>query len=261
MSSGGRYAGRKAVITGGTHGIGRSVADALLDGGAEVLLTGRDEANIEEVRGVLAGRKAHVVRSDAGSMADIDALGPAVEGALGEVDLLFVNVGYAQFEPLERVTEDSFDRMVRVNVKGAFFTVQRLAPLVRPGGAIVLTTAVLVGMGFPASSVATACKAAVGAFAQTLASELLARGVRVNAVSPGFTQTPTMGVHGLSPEEREANQRLGEEVTPMGRHGSSEEIAAAVLFLAFDATFTTGSVLHADGGLGQGIPAPLPAAV
>ena len=251
-----RYAGRKAVITGGTHGIGLAVAEALLDGGAEVLLTGRDERNIEAARRRLAGRPARVVRSDAGSMADVAALAPAVEEALGGVDLLFVNVGFTEFAPLEQVSEASFDRMMDVNVKGAFFTAQRLAPLVRPGGSIVFTTAVLVGMGFPASSVATACKAAVGAFARSLAGELLPLGIRVNAVSPGFVQTPTMGIHGLTDEERAANQQQGEDVTPMGRHGSPEEIAAAVLFLAFDATFTTGSVVHADGGLGQGIPVP-----
>jgi NAD(P)-dependent dehydrogenase (short-subunit alcohol dehydrogenase family) len=120
----------------------------------------------------------------------------------------------------------------------------------------VFTTAVLVGMGFPSSSVATACKAAVGGFARVLAGELLPRGIRVNAVSPGFVQTPTRGVHGLTEQELAANQQEGEGVTPMGRHGSPEEIAAAVLYLAFDATFTTGSVLAADGGLGQGIPIP-----
>jgi NAD(P)-dependent dehydrogenase (short-subunit alcohol dehydrogenase family) len=99
----------------------------------------------------------------------------------------------------------------------------------------------------------------VGALARSLAGELLPLGIRVNAVSPGFVQTPTMGIHGLTDEERAANQQQGEDVTPMGRHGSPEEIAAAVLFLAFDATFTTGSVVHADGGLGQGIPLPPPA--
>ena len=107
-----RYAGRTAVVTGGTHGIGLAVVEALLDGGARVLLTGRDERNIEAARSRLAGRAAHVLRSDAGSMTDVAALGPAVDEALGRIDLLFVNVGYAEFEPLDRVTEIAFDRMV-----------------------------------------------------------------------------------------------------------------------------------------------------
>lgn len=249
-----RYAGRRAVITGGTHGIGLAVARKLLAGGAQVLVTGRDEKNVESAREELPA--AHVVRSDAGSMADIDTLGTVVKDKLGRIDFLFLNVGYTKFGPVELVTEADFDRMLAVNVKGCFFTAQRLAPLVCDGGSIVLTTAVLVGMGFPGSSVATGCKAAVGAFARTFAADFLHRGIRVNALSPGFVQTPTMGIAGLSEDERVANQKEGVEVTPMGRHADPTEIADAALFLGFDATFTTGTVLHADGGLGQGVPAP-----
>ncbi|MCK2245176.1 MULTISPECIES: SDR family oxidoreductase [unclassified Crossiella] len=245
------YAGKKAVVTGGTHGIGLAVVKALLDGGAEVVLTGRNERNIEAARTELAGRAAHVVRSDAASLADITALGDLVERTLGAVDLVFVNHGYAETGPLASVTEAAYDRMLDINAKGAFFTAQRLAPLIAPGGALVFTGAVLVGMGWPDSSVATMAKAAVHALAQSLAAELLPRGIRVNTVSPGFTLTPTMGFATMTAAEQAANLDAGNAVTPMGRHGSAEEIAAAVLFLAFTATFSTGIVLAADGGLGH----------
>ncbi|MEU5880937.1 SDR family oxidoreductase [Spirillospora sp. NPDC047279] len=246
-----RYAGKKAVVTGGTHGIGMAVVRSLLDGGAEVLLTGRDEANVESARTDLAGRAAHVVRSDAASMADIGALGDVVAETLGTVDLVFVNVGYATFGPIEDVTEEVYDRVFDIKAKGAFFTTQRLLPLVNEGGSFVFTTAVLDGLGFPQSSVATGSVTAVRGFAKSFAAEFLARGIRVNVVSPGFTQTPTMGIAGLTAEERAANQKAGEEATPMSRHGDPAEIAAAVLYLAFDATFTTGTVLEVDGGLGH----------
>ncbi|KAB2340796.1 SDR family oxidoreductase [Actinomadura rudentiformis] len=246
-----KYAGKKAVVTGGTHGIGLAVVRALLDGGAEVLLTGRNETNIEAARTELAGLPAHVVRSDAASMADIDALGAITEEKLGRVDLVFVNVGYAEFVPIENVTEESFDRTFDIKVKGGFFTTQRLLPLVNEGGSFVFTTAVLDGLGYPQTSVATGSVTAVRGMAKAFAAEFLPRGIRVNVVSPGFTQTPTMGIAGLTDEEKEANQKAGEDLTPMSRHGDPEEIAAAVLYLAFDATFSTGIVLEADGGLGH----------
>lgn len=251
------YEGKKAVITGGTHGIGMAVAERLLDGGAEVLVTGLDKDNAEAARDRLKGRKAHVLRSDAADLADIDELGASVERMLGQVDFVFVNVGYIRFHPLEKVTEDVYDKMFDTNTKGAFFTAQRLAPLVRDGGSFVFTTAAVTSMGYVGTSVGTGMKAAVEAFVKVFASELLARGIRVNAVGPGFIQTPTMGIAGdVYPELREANQREGEEMTPMGRFGTPEEVARAALFLGFDATFTTGVVLPVDGGLCQGMEPP-----
>lgn len=252
----GKYAGKKAVVTGGTHGMGQAVVKALLDGGAEVVLTGRDERNIETARTGLASRPAHVVRSDATSMADIDALGAFVEEKLGRVDLLFVNVGIARMEPFEQVTEASYDESFATNTKGAFFTTQRLAPLIRDGGSIVFTTSIADEGGAPAMTVYSGAKAAVRAFAKGIASELLPRGIRVNTLSPGFIDTPSMGITGVSDQDREGFMAAGDAATPMKRHGTVDEIAAAVLFLAFDATFTTGARLTVDGGLGQGISAP-----
>jgi NAD(P)-dependent dehydrogenase (short-subunit alcohol dehydrogenase family) len=250
----GKYEGKKAVVIGGTHGMGLATAKALLDGGSEVLLTGRNERNLEAARREL-GPHAHVVRSDTASMADIDALGTVVKEKLGQIDVVFINAGISELEPFDRVTEASYDRIFNVNTKGAFFTAQRLAPLVRDGGSIVFTT-VTNGPANPNLSVYSGSKAAVRAFAQVFAAELISRGVRVNTVGPGFIDTPTMGVAGLSEEERAALKKLGDNITPMKRHGTVEEVARAALFLAFEATFTTGVELPVDGGLAQ-VGAPL----
>ncbi|AXK35178.1 SDR family NAD(P)-dependent oxidoreductase [Streptomyces armeniacus] len=248
------YAGRKAVITGGTHGMGRAIADRLLAGGAEVLLTGRNEKNLEAARGELEGARAHVVRSDAASVADIDALAGTVRDRLGGIDLLFVNHGIAELAPFAEVTEESYDRQFAVNTKGAYFTLQRLTPLVRDGGSVVLTLVGGVGTGGqPGMSVYLGTKAALWASAQTLAAELLPRNIRVNAVAPGFIKTPTMGVAGISDEERAGFEEEGNKVTPMGRNGTTDEVADAAVFLATGATFTTAVALAVDGGLMQGL--------
>jgi NAD(P)-dependent dehydrogenase (short-subunit alcohol dehydrogenase family) len=249
-----KYAGGKAVIIGGTHGVGLATVKALLEGGAEVLLTGRNEHNLNAARREL-GSRALVVRSNTADHADIDALRALVEKKLGQVDLVFINAGVSELEPFEQVTEASYDRQFDVNTKGAFFTAQRLAPFIRDGGSIVFTT-VTSGPANPNLSVYSGSKAALRAFAQVLAAELVWRGIRVNAVGPGFIDTPTMGVAGLSEGERAALKKLGDEITPMKRHGSVNEVARAVLFLAFEATFTTGVELPVDGGLAQ-IGAPL----
>jgi NAD(P)-dependent dehydrogenase (short-subunit alcohol dehydrogenase family) len=244
-----KYAGKKAVVTGGTHGIGLAIVKALIEGGAEVLLTGRNERNLEAARRELR-RQAHVVRSDTSNLADSAALGALVEEKLGQIDFVFINAGVAELEPFAQVTEASYDRQFDINTKGAFFTAQRLAPLIREGGSIVFTTVT----DAPANanlSVYTGSKAAVRAVARVLAAELVSRGIRVNTVGPGFIDTTTMGVAGISEEERAALKRMGDEITPMKRCGAVEEVARAALFLAFEATFTTGVELPVDGGLAQ----------
>jgi len=242
-----KYAGKKAVVIGGTHGMGEAIARALLAGGAEVLVTGLSEPNIAQARDVL-GSRAHVVRSDAASMDDIAALAGVVEARLGRVDGVFVNVGVSELEPVEAVSEASYDRQFDVNARGAFFTAQRLVPLVRDGGSLVFTT-VTPCTATPTMTVYMGTKAALRAFARGLAVELLPRGIRVNAVAPGFIATPTLGVASATEEERAVLSRIGDEITPMQRHGAAEEVARAALFLAFDATFTTGAELPVDGGL------------
>lgn len=243
-----RFSGKKAVISGGTHGMGFAIARALLDGGADVLLTGRNERNIEAAREALPG--ARVVRTDTANLSDIEALRGVVEENLGAIDFLFINAGVSVLGPLESMTEATYDHMFDINTKGAYFTTQRLAPLIRAGGAIVFTT-LAEGPATANLSVYAGSKAAVRAFAQVFAAELVAKGVRVNAVGPGFIDTPTLGVAGLTPETRAEMAKLGDQVTPMKRHGTPDEVARAALFLAADATFTTGIELAVDGGLMQ----------
>ncbi|MER6995217.1 SDR family oxidoreductase [Streptomyces sp. NPDC000410] len=246
------FAGKKAVVTGGTHGMGLAIVEALLDGGAEVVLTGRNEKTLEEARTELNRRPAHVVRSDATSMADIDALGTLAAETLGRVDALFVNHGTAEFQTLAEATEESFDRQFAINTKGAFFTVQRLAPLIPDGGSILFTT-VSNDVIFPGLSAYSGAKEALRAISQVLAAELLPRRIRVNALAPGFIETPTMGVVGLTDQQRADFLKQGEQSTPLRRNGTVEEVARAALFLAFDATCTTGVELPVDGGWGQGL--------
>ncbi|WP_424185809.1 SDR family oxidoreductase [Actinokineospora sp. G85] len=241
------FAGKRAVVSGGTHGMGLAVAKALVDGGARVLVTGRDEERIAAARAEL-GERGHVLRADVADLAAIRALGAEVGERFGEVDLLHVNAGYAKLEPFLAVTEETYDRTFAVNAKGAFFTAQVLAPLVRDGGAIVFTTSIANTGGSAGMSAYGGAKAAVAQFARVMAAELVGRGVRVNCVSPGFVDTPSMGVDASDDERREFSA-VGDEVTPMKRHGSVGEVAAAVLHLAFDATFTTGQELVVDGGL------------
>jgi NAD(P)-dependent dehydrogenase (short-subunit alcohol dehydrogenase family) len=215
-----------------------------------VLLTGRNEQTLEAVRREL-GPRAHVVRSDAASMADIDALATTVREKFGQVDFVFINAGFCKLEPFEQVTEAVYDQTFGVNTKGVYFTVQRLAPLVREGGSFLFMTSIADELGYPNLSVFSGSRAAVRSFARVLAAELLPRGIRVNAVSPGFIRTPSMGIDGASEEEVAAFVKEGEEITPMKRIGTLDEIARAVLFLGFDATFTTGAELPVDGGLSQ----------
>ena len=244
------YETKSAVIIGGTSGMGLATAKMLLGGGARVLVTGRSQAGLESARKEL-GDGAVVVSSDARSLTDIDALSDRVKAEFGTFDLLFVNAGLGLFAPLESTTETMYDEMFNLNAKGPFFAVQKLAPLIAPGGAVVLTTSIANVKGMPAIAAYGAAKAALRSFARVFAAELLPRGIRVNAVSPGPIDTPIIGkafpdkataAH-LTTQMREAN--------PMKRFGTSEEIAKAVLFLAFDATYTTGAELPVDGGLSQ----------
>ncbi|MET9228390.1 SDR family oxidoreductase [Lentzea sp. NPDC003310] len=243
-----KYLGKKAVVTGGTHGMGRATVDKLIEQGAEVLLTGRTTEKAE-------GIKAHAVAFDAANLQDVARLGAEVRERLGEIDLLFINVGYSTLTPFPDATEQDYDRTFDVNTKGAFFTAQQLAPLIKDGGAIVFTTSVATGQGAEGLTLYAAAKAAVRSFARGFAAELAPRGIRVNVVSPGFIDTPSMGVVGAPPEVLQAFKEEGDRITPLKRHGTMDEVADAVLFLGFDATFTTGAELAVDGGLGQGVSA------
>lgn len=241
------YNGKKAVVTGGTTGMGRAIAEALLERGAEVLITGRNEKNLERTHSAL-GPRAHVLRSDAASLSDIDALRDEVAHRFGRVDAVFLNAGHAKLIAYDQVDEAEYDRHFAINARGPFFTVQRLAPLVQQGGAFVLTTSIANDAGYPGMTLYAGTKAALRSFAQGYAAELLGRGIRVNALSPGFIKTETMGIEG-SERERAELLAQGDRATPMGRNGLPEEVARAALYLAFEATFTTGIELKVDGGI------------
>jgi NAD(P)-dependent dehydrogenase (short-subunit alcohol dehydrogenase family) len=243
-----KYLGKKAVVTGGTHGMGRATVEMLIENGVEVVLTGRTTDKAADL-------KAHAIASDAADLDDIAGLKNEVAQRLQDIDLLFVNVGFSTLTPFAEATEADYDRTFDVNTKGAFFTAQHLAPLIRDGGSIVFTTSVATVLGSPGLSVYAGAKAAVRAFARGLAAELAPRNVRVNVVSPGFIDTPSMGVTGVPDEILQQFKEEGDRITPLQRHGSMDEVASAVLFLAFEATFTTGAELAVDGGLGQGISA------
>jgi len=246
----GQYEAKRAVIIGGTSGIGLATAKMLLDGGARVLVTGRSQAGLESAQKEL-GKGGVVVSSDARSLTDIDALASRVKAEFDTFDLLFVNAGLGLFAALADTTETTFDEMFNLNAKGPFFAVQKLAPLMNRGGAVVLTTSTANVKGMPLIAAYGGAKAALRSFARVFAAELLPRGIRVNAVSPGPTDTPIIGK--AFPDKDVAAQLMGQmtEAIPMKRFGKAEEIAKAVLFLAFDATFTTGAELPVDGGWSQ----------
>ena len=244
-----QYQGKKVVIIGGTSGMGLATAKMLLDGGARVLVTGLSKAGLESAHKEL-GKGALVVSSDARSLTDLDALASRVKAEFDTVDLLFVNAGFSIRAPLESITEAVYDEMFNLNAKGPLFAVQKLTPSINRGGSVVLTTSIANVKGMAGNAAYGAAKAALRSFARTLAAELLPREIRVNAVSPGPIDTPIIGK--AFPGDAAAQIRektIG--MVPMRRWGMSEEIAKAVLFLAFDATFTTGAELPVDGGWSQ----------
>ena len=242
-----RYAGKKVAVIGGTHGMGRATADILVNEGAQVLITGHNAHNVDKARAEL-GARATVLRSNAASLAEIDELARVVRAGMAPLDALFVFAAVAAFEPFDQVSEASYDRHFAINTKGAFFTVQRLVPCLADGGSITMTT-VTPATATPGMSVYMGTKAAVTAFVRSFAAELLPRRIRVNAVAPGFVDTPTLGLAGLTPAQRAEISALGDAMTPMHRHGTMDEVARAALYLGFDATFTTGAELAVDGGL------------
>jgi NAD(P)-dependent dehydrogenase (short-subunit alcohol dehydrogenase family) len=174
-----------------------------------------------------------------------------VKAEFETIDLLFVNAGFSTFAPLEHTSEATFDEMFNLNAKGPFFAVKKFAPLITRGGSIVLTTSVANVKGMPMIAAYGGAKAALRSFARTFAAELLPLGIRVNAMSPGPIETPIIGK--AFPDKATADHLTGEmrEANPMKRFGTPEEVAKAVLFLAFDATFTTGLELPVDGGWSQ----------
>jgi NAD(P)-dependent dehydrogenase (short-subunit alcohol dehydrogenase family) len=244
-----RLQGKTAVITGGTSGIGFATARQFIAQGARVLITGQDAARL-----AAAGRElgADTLLADVRKASDLQALAAAAKAQFGRLDILFANAGVAFATPLTETNVERFDELFEINVKGVFFTVQALAPLMPNGSTIVLNTSWLDQVGTPGLSLLSATKAAVRSFTRTLAAELLPQGVRVNAVSPGATATPIHGKTGMSPETLQAFASQLAQRIPLKRFGEADEVAAAVVFLASDESrYMLGAELVVDGGFSQ----------
>ncbi|GHH90356.1 SDR family oxidoreductase [Streptomyces capillispiralis] len=245
----GQFSGKNVVITGGGSGMGFALAELLVGGGARVVITGRSRATLDAARERLGGNVV-AVRGDVASLSDLDALADRVKDDLGSVEGLFVNAGIAPLTPFESTTEEMYDELFAINVKGAFFTVQKLAPLLSTGAGVVLTTSIANVIGMRETSVYAAGKAALRSMARSLSRELLPRGIRVNAVSPGPIDT---GILESTMTREAAEEFKAQRVAdnPMRRFGTPEEVARAAAFLAFDATYTTGAEFAVDGGATQ----------
>ena len=246
-----RFEGKTALITGGTTGIGFATAKLFINEGARVIVTGRAATTIKSAQAEL-GENAIVVRSDATSFSDMDALAALVKERFGKLDVLFVNAGYGQWIPFEQVTEEVYDEMLNLNAKGPYFIVQKLVPLMPEGSSVVFTTSLANVKAVPALSAYGAAKAALRSMTRSLAGELSPRGIRVNAVNPGpIAATDILQKVGMPKDAADQVYIRMAESVPMKRLGQPEEIAKAVAYLAIDATFTTGAEIPVDGGWSQ----------
>jgi NAD(P)-dependent dehydrogenase (short-subunit alcohol dehydrogenase family) len=240
-----KLAHKVAVITGATSGMALATAKLFVEEGAYVFITGRDQARLDQAVKAI-GRNVTGVRGDAGNLADLDRLYGTVKSEKGRVDVLFASAGYGDFAAIGDVTEEHFDRIIGLNVRGTLFTVQKALPLFSDGGSIILNGSVASSKGFPAFGVYNASKAAVRSFARTWTVDLKARNIRVNTLSPGTIDTNILA--GVPKEALDNFIAL----IPRGKIGQPEEIATAALFLASsDSSFVTGIELFVDGGAAQ----------
>jgi NAD(P)-dependent dehydrogenase (short-subunit alcohol dehydrogenase family) len=246
-----RLEGKVAVVTGGNSGIGLATAKRLQEEGAKVAISGRSEKTLAEAVKTI-GNGVLAVQSDVAKLADIDKLFAEVSRKLGKIDVLFVNAGVAKFAPLAETPESVFDEQFDINIKGAYFTIQKALPFLNDGASIILNTSVVDSNGTIGASAYSGTKAALRSLARTAAAELVDRGIRVNAVAPGPIVTPIFGRTGLP---QEAVDQFAKDVVgrvPMKRFGQPEEVASTVAFLASqDASYITGVEINVDGGYGQ----------
>jgi NAD(P)-dependent dehydrogenase (short-subunit alcohol dehydrogenase family) len=244
MSETKKLQGKVAVITGGTTGIGFATAKLFVNEGAYVFITGRRQKELDEAVQAI-GDNVTGIQGDVAKLADLDRLYEALKSK-GRIDVVFANAGVAEFAPLGKITEEHFDRLFNINVKGTLFTVQKALPLVNDGGSIIINGSVASLKGTPAFGVYGATKAALRSFARTWSWDLKYRHIRSNVISPGPTDTPA-----IDGQPAEAIARIVSTI-PMGRMGEPDEIAKAALFLASDdSSFVTGIELFVDGGRGQ----------
>jgi NAD(P)-dependent dehydrogenase (short-subunit alcohol dehydrogenase family) len=246
-----RLEGKVAVVTGGNSGIGLATAKRLQEEGAKVVISGRSKKTLDEaVKSI--GNGVVAVQSDVASLTDIDKLFAEVSKKLGKIDVLFVNAGIAKFAPLSDTSEKVFDEQYDINIKGAYFTIQKALPFLNDGASIILNTSVVDEKGTIGASAYAGTKAALRSLARTAAAELVGRGIRVNTVAPGPIQTPIFERTGLPQEAVDDFARDVLTRIPMKRFGQPEEVASAVAFLASqDASYITGVEINVDGGFGQ----------
>ena len=245
-----RLSGKRALITGGTTGIGLETARQFLAEGARIAVTGTNPQTLEAAHKEL-GETALVIQSDAADAAGQKRLAETVAQAFGGLDILFVNAGIAQLKPLADWSEADFDKIFDINLKGPYFLIQALLPILANPASIVLNTSVNAHIGMPNSSVYAASKAALQSLIRTLSGELIGRGIRLNAVSPGPIATPLYGKLGFAEQDLKNVADSIKGLVPAGRFGEASEIAKAVVFLASDeAAYTVGSELMIDGGMG-----------
>jgi NAD(P)-dependent dehydrogenase (short-subunit alcohol dehydrogenase family) len=245
----GKLEGKVALVTGGNSGIGLATAKRFVNEGAYVFITGRRDlaAAVKEIGSNVTG-----VQGDVANLADLDRLVAQIEQEKRRLDIVFANAGVAAYAPFGKITEEHYDSIFDINVKGLLFTVQKALPLMPDGASIILNASIVASKGLPANSVYSATKAAVRSFARTWTTDLKERRIRVNAVSPGPIDTP--GLHDLVASTGVAEQRLKtlSTIVPLGRLGAPDEIARAVVFLASDdSSFITGTELFVDGGFAQ----------
>jgi len=246
-----RLEGKVAIVTGGSSGIGFATAKRFVDEGAYVFITGRRQEELDAAVKRI-GSSVTAVRGDVANLADLDRLYATVKREKGRIDVVFANAGGGHWLELGAITEEHVDKVFDVNVKGTIFTVQKALPLMNEGGAIVLNASIAASKGMPAFSVYSASKAAVRSFARTWAVDLKQRKIRVIAVSAGVVPTEGYRTSGMTQAQIDGFVAQMSGSIPLGRAGTPEEIANAVLFLASDeSSYVNGSELFVDGGMAQ----------
>ncbi|MCU1310391.1 MAG: putative dehydrogenase like protein [Candidatus Angelobacter sp.] len=247
----GKLDGKVALITGGNSGIGLATAKRFVKEGAYVFITGRRQSNLDEAVKQI-GSNVTGVQGDVAKLDDLDRLFAQIKKEKGKLDIVFANAGVAKYAPLGTIDEEHFDSIFGGNVKGMLFTVQKALPLLPDGASVILNASIVGSKGFAANSVYSATKAAVRSFARTWTTDLKARRIRVNAISPGPIDTE--GLRELVGSSEVGQERLKNlsSTVPMGRLGTADEIAKAAVFLASDdSSFVTGIELFVDGGFAQ----------
>src|SRR5467141_1643306 len=247
----GRLDGKIALVTGGNSGIGLATAKQFVHEGAYVFITGRRGAELAAAVKEI-GRNITGVQGDVSNVADVERLFAQIKQEKGKLDIVFANAGVARYAALGAISEEFFDSIFDTNVKGVLFTVQKALPLLPDGASIILNASMVGSKGLPANSVYSATKAAIRSFARTWTTDLKERRIRVNAISPGTIDTPGLNDLLASAAAGQERVQMMHNSVPLGRFGTADEIARAVVFLASDdASYVTGAELFVDGGFAQ----------